>query len=238
MNRPMILATPRNASKELDNRVHSNNESYYDFIHAAGGILATCGIVTQEEAEELANLYDGLLVTGGADVNPTLYHEENTASEPIEDDYENTDLLLYQAFLKKKKPILGICRGIQIIAVAEGSSLVQDIPTTYHVEHNQMKFTPAKTRNDTAHPIKIQKGSVLTPYFTENDEVNSFHHQCVKEVPYGFQLSALNQEGMVEGFENDQVLCVQWHPERLIDHPSHLAIGKIFIERCLLCKSK
>lgn len=226
----LIAMTARNQSADKNNPILSDNRSYSEYVSAGGGIPVIVFVKNEEEAECIAQKCDGLLITGGEDCNPASYNEENTGSFPIDEDLENSDFLLYHAFQKANKPVLGICRGIQVIGVCEGAHLIQDIPSLYHVEHNQTKMTPPIPRDQFCHPLIFSKGTKLYEIFGEEYQVNSFHHQALASVPEGFTCSAYSKEGIVEAIEKDHVMAVQWHPERLMHDPNHLAIIKKWIQ--------
>ena len=191
------------------------------------------GTVTEEEAEQIAGLFDGLVVTGGGDCDPALYGEENTHSEIVEHDIDMSDILLYKAFVKAGKPVLGICRGIQLINIAEGGSLIQDIPSEPegYMEHNQRNL-PDHPVGTTAHSCTFVQGSILHEIFSDSHEVNTYHHQAIRRLAEGFRASAYSTDGLIEGIEKENVTAVQWHPERLIHDEKHLRLMQWFIEQC------
>lgn len=160
---------------------------------------------------DYVDICDGFLFTGGADMNPESYGEANTASvfEQIRDDYE---LALLGAALEADKPLLGICRGLQLLNVHAGGSLHQDIP-----EHARYDVRP-DTRT---HSINIEPASRLNLMFGGALEVNSLHHQTVDTVGADLSVVARAEDGTVEALEmvGRDVIAVQWHPEML--DPSH-----------------
>ena len=233
MKHPLIALTVRDR-KETDNRIFMNNESYYEYIRKAGGIPADVIVHTEEEADEAAMRFDGLLITGGEDVDPAAYGEENRGSFPIAPDLEHSDFLLFHAFKKAGKPILGICRGMQVIAVCEGIGLVQDIPEYNGGQHYQTKLEPPVSREKPLHDNTIIPGTLLYEIFGPTAHVNSFHHQASAGVPAGYTLSAVSHDGLIEGFEKDHIIAVQWHPERMILDDEHLEVARRFVQFCLI----
>lgn len=232
MKRPLICLSARD-SKLNTTRIYYDNESYFDYVKACGGIPVLAGTVTEEEAEQIAGSFDGLVVTGGGDCDPALYGEENTHSEIVEHDIDMSDILLYKAFVKAGKPVLGICRGIQLINIAEGGSLIQDIPSESegYMEHNQRNL-PDHPVGTTAHFCTFVQGSVLHEIFSDSHEVNTYHHQAIRRLAEGFCASAYSTDGLIEGIEKENVTAVQWHPERLIHDEKHLRLMQWFIEQC------
>lgn len=230
--KPMILLSPRHRIDD-DHTFYYNYTSYYDYIHQAGGLAFQCGIESKQEIVQMVEQFDGLLLTGGLDIDPCHYQMPNTHSSLIYAGCDEMDLALYETFLKAGKPILGICRGLQLIGVYHHVPLIQDLPTALAVDHNQDHFQiPA---NAFQHEVIFQKDTVIGSLFPQVYGVNSFHHQALSKVPDGFTLSAISNDGIIEAIEKENVLAVQWHPERLLQDEHHLALAKHFIS---LCQSK
>ncbi|NLM16780.1 MAG: gamma-glutamyl-gamma-aminobutyrate hydrolase family protein [Candidatus Riflebacteria bacterium] len=177
---------------------------------------------TQDEAlalaEEYAAIYlpmtDGILLAGGEDVHPRFQGEEPQKglgeTNPFRDVFELTIARMAYA---QKKPILGICRGIQLIAIALGGKVFQDIAS-----HTEMQHSQNTARWGFQHKIKITPGSRLEKIAPKDDVfVNSFHHQAVRECPANFFVSAVTADGLIEAMESadSDIYCcgVQWHPE-------------------------
>jgi putative glutamine amidotransferase len=166
---------------------------------------------------------DGLLLTGGDDVAPSRYgepaHGTTVEAEPGRDDFE---IALVTAARARNLPIFAICRGIQVLNVACGGTLVQDIPTQVPGAVAHALKSPPNQPYSLAHEIWIEKDSLLSRLMRERlidadtCEVNSRHHQAVKDVAAGFRVSATAPDGIVEAIEDPEArfcLGVQWHPE-------------------------
>jgi putative glutamine amidotransferase len=237
--KPMILLTPRNQSRTAANPNASNNQSYFTFIQRAGGFPVCCGILSEKEADEAANRFDGLVITGGGDVDPSLYQGDASKCSDVEPVIDRNDLLLYHAFCKQNKPVLGICRGIQVIGVAEGVTLIEDLPSSGSMEHHQnIQFDHPPIDSMLYHASFIP-GTHLHEIFGDSYAINSFHHQALKSVPEGFRLAAVSPEDhVIEAIEKENVLAVQWHPERLISDPKHYEIAYQFVAACSLDQTK
>ena len=206
-----------------------NSETYVRAVRDAGGIPVilpnTDGSISQI-ADYLESL-DGLLLPGGADIPPSEYGEEAHDSVKILDDsrYQFEKALSRDWIVKTKKPLLGICLGSQWINVSSGGSLVQDIPTTYGVNH----------RNRT-HEVTLEPDSRLNQILGITTlEVNSLHHQAVKRVGDGLRVVARCPDGVVEATETTDpdrfLIGVQWHPEKLLPGDERQALLlKAFVE--------
>lgn len=184
--------------------------NYSRAILKAGGIPVILPTISSEEdATELISKLDGVLFSGGEDVPPSWYGEavwnETVEMEPIRD---HSDSLLVRAALSAGKPILGICRGEQLMNVLLGGSLYQDIPS---------QLPEAHTHRGVSHKIGLEEGSFLKDIFgVDSLSVNSFHHQAAKELAPGAKLAALSDDGIIEAWESPQVWAVQFHPEALL----------------------
>jgi len=178
-----------------------------------------------EYAEILAERYDGLVLSGGGDVAAHFFNQEHhPASNTPDETLDKAELALALAFIKANKPVLGICRGMQIVNVALGGELIQDIPDLLGIDpgfHQDQQ---------TRHPIDILPGTWLYEMFGPQANVNSTHHQCVTGIPEGFTLVA--QAGpVIEAMVSGNILCVQFHPERMLDE-GMLPLFEDFIMRC------
>ncbi len=165
----------------------------------------------------------GLLLTGGDDVAPSRYgeapHAHTVEAEPGRDDFE---IALIHAARQRNLPMFAICRGIQVLNVACGGSLVQDIPSQLTGALPHSLTVPPNQPYSLAHEIWIEKDSLLSRLMRERlsdvdtCEVNSRHHQAVKDVARGFRVSATAPDGVIEAIEDPTArfcLAVQWHPE-------------------------
>lgn len=194
------------------------NEPYVKAIVEAGGIPYCIPFGIEEDAEQIIDLLDGLLLTGGVDIHPHYFGEEpHPKLGKVIQARDYNEMILIQAALKKKLPVFAICRGIQILNVALGGSLYQDIEAQYCTEPLLHKQNAA--RYETAHFIKIDKQSKLFEIVqSEKIAVNSLHHQAVKDVASSLKITAVSSDGIVEAAEmKDYPFCiaVQWHPEEM-----------------------
>src|SRR5260370_22891975 len=168
--------------------------------------------------------FDGMVLGGGCDVDPRRYGEATRADVGVELDEgrDTTDFALFQKASDTGVPILGICRGLQVINVARGGTLVQDIPSEGPSSLAHQKPPRQKTRLD--HDVEVRPGTRLARIAGRPEiAVNSRHHQAVGEPALGLRISASAPDGLIEGIESAEsegwLVAVQWHPENLAGDP-------------------
>lgn len=197
--------------------------NYFRAVEKAGGTPVMLPFVASEEAAGavLARL-DGLLLSGGVDVDPRLYGELPLPQlGRIDPERDAAELAFIRVAMEQQLPLLAICRGIQSLAVAMGGSLYQDIPRQLP---GAMKHSQEAPRWADTHGVRLVPGSHLEQLLGAGEvAVNSFHHQAVKGVPAGFVVSATADDGVIEGIECPRhpfAVGVQWHPEEFTQHSS------------------
>ena len=219
-----------------DEGIISLDRAYVQAISRVGGIP-----IVLPYAQDLEPLYqmidclDGILLTGGGDISPSYYgeepHEKTGKPCALRD---KLDFACFDYAFKKKKPILAICRGIQVANVALGGTLYQDLPSQFDgkILHKQMegKFEPS-------HSAKVKRGTPLcTLIGKQKMVVNSFHHQAIKRLAEGLEGMAFSEDNLIEAvfWNGGQYLRgFQWHPERLCDFDEdNRKLFKEFIESC------
>ena len=207
---------------------------YLDAIHLAGGTPVIFPFnIADIEAERLVGLCDGLLFTGGQDVHPAFYGEEDRTGRlipcPRRDELERRVLV---AALAAEKPMLGICRGLQLINVALGGTLYQDLPSEHPSEivHRQ-----GKPYDKATHSVALQ-GPLAELLQKDTLAVNTLHHQAVKDLAPGLSPMALAPDGLIEAFWKPGyrfLWAVQWHPEyRFRVDPDSLTLFRHFVGQC------
>jgi putative glutamine amidotransferase len=214
------------------------NATYADAVIAAGGLPVILPFQNSETASLLDRL-DGLLLSGGADLEPARFgagsvHPETYGVSPERDEFE---LRLTSEALRCATPVLGVCRGIQVLNVALGGSLIQDIPsehpTATPVQHRQhIDGIPA---NQPGHLVTIAPCSLLDEGIGDTVlPVNSFHHQAIDRLAPDLTAIAHAGDGTIEAVvmpERRFVLGVQWHPELMFaDHPAQLALFGLLVD--------
>jgi putative glutamine amidotransferase len=153
--------------------------------------------------------FDILVLTGGGDPSPSLFGRENQGSRNPRSFRSTFDIKLYRAARELNMPILGICLGMQLMGIAEGVALIQDIPQD-EVFHDGSAGNPAE------HTITLEPGSRLFSLLGKEISVSSSHHQALEETPPGYTVTARSRDGLIEAIESAdrRALGVQWHPER------------------------
>ncbi len=197
--------------------------AYVSALENAGLIpLIVPPLSSDRAAETIIDSVSGLVLTGGEDVDPARYgekrHEKVRSVNPARD---ATEAAMINAAKRRGTPVFAICRGIQILNVALGGTLVQDIPSECQTTISHDEDTPRDSR---AHDISIEPDSLIARATgTEHCRVNSFHHQSVKRVADGLRVTARSSDGVIEGLESTDddwwVMGVQWHPEEMTDSP-------------------
>ncbi len=196
-------------------------QAYTEAVLAAGGAPRLLPRVCDDGIDQLDGV-DGLLLTGGGDVDPAHYGRQRSAATGGVDEGRDTwEIALVHQAVTAPRPILGICRGCQVLNVAFGGTLVQDLPAHTSLPHLVTE------RTCMVHRVSIEPGTQL--YQVERRasiEVNSIHHQAVETVGRGLRCSAQAEDGTIEAVEHRHrpVLGVQWHPENLLRQPAHVAL--------------
>jgi len=211
--RPVIGLTP---SYDLDKSTVMLNHDYVRSVELAGGLPLVLPITSDIGVlKEVLSHVDGLLFTGGPDLDPLLFDEEPLPGQGgINPRRDFVDIELMRLALANDLPVLGICRGVQVLAVAAGGSLYQDIPSQVK---GTLKHSQEAPRWYATHTITVKPGTKLASIMAGASlRVNSFHHQSVKTVPHGFIVSAEAEDGIIECIESTThrfVMGVQFHPE-------------------------
>ena len=189
-------------------------QGYYKSVVAAGGVPVVIPPVADKEVlVNTLNHIDALILSGGGDLNPLFVGEEPSPRlRGINQERDLPELLITRLAYNRQIPILGICRGIQVLAAAFGGKVAQDITITANVKHSQ-----DADRSELTHSVKLVEDSTLyNIYGQERLLVNSFHHQAVKEAGEKFRVVAKSSDGIVEAIESSEyksIIGVQWHPE-------------------------
>jgi putative glutamine amidotransferase len=201
-------------------------QRYVRVLTALGAVPWLIPLLVGDE-DTLGAIYghlDGVFLTGGVDVDPDCYREQRHPlcgkTDPARD---WTEMCLIRWAIRDRKPVLGVCRGIQVINVAAGGTLYQDVEAQRPdaIKHDYFPTDGIHTRDQLVHPVRVEPKSRLAGIVgTEEIQVNSMHHQAIKDLASCLVPSAFAPDGLIEGIEggNGQYLVgVQWHPEELAD---------------------
>lgn len=209
------------------------NAPYLWALQRAGGIPVLICHLPEDDLYALLSTFDGILLPGGIDVDPARYGEQpHPNCGEIDPLWDELDLTVARWALDNRLPLLAICRGMQVLNVAAGGTLIQDIPSQVP---NNIKHSQQAPRWYATHDIYIEQGSLLESVIRElTTTVNSYHHQAVRDVGEGLRVSASAFDGVIEALEGTSthfVLGVQWHPEHMVGrYPSAQRIFSAFIE--------
>jgi putative glutamine amidotransferase len=202
------------------------NQRYIQAVAEVNGAPVMIPLLDQD-LETLRSVYeslDGVLIPGGVDMDPHTFGEKRGPRlGRIDPARDTVELQLTRWAIEDKKPLLGLCRGSQVINVAQGGSLYQDLEAEYShpIKHDYFP-TAGFSRDYLAHPVSVVAASRLGQILERTEvQVNSMHHQGVKRLGKGLLVSALAPDGLIEGIESSNghfMVGVQWHPESLVDH--------------------
>jgi putative glutamine amidotransferase len=217
-------------------------EAYTRAIVRAGGWPVLVPLDLEEAAlAGLLSRLDGVLLSGGGDVHPQRYRSR---SHPlvagVDPDRDRTEIALAHLAAGEGKPLFGICRGLQVINVALGGSLYEDLLDQYPQALQHSCF-PDHPRDHLAHPVRVQPNTRLAGILGgPSSPVNSMHHQGIRDLAPGLQAAAFAPDGLVEAVElfgHPFGLAVQWHPECLQEHEPMQRLFRTFVEACEFSRS-
>lgn len=238
MEKPTIGLLPLYNQQEQRLWMH---HGYLEVLEAAGAVPLVLPLtVSERDLTQLVSLCDGLLFPGGGDVDPSLFGEEmirgcRTVCPPR----DQMELALLRLVLPQDFPVLGICRGIQVINIACGGDIFQDLDTQFTTDRGKTEHDQDGRLPDDypIHPVSIRPGSLLC-HITgcKNLRVNSLHHQAVRKIGPRLQIAAQSPDGLTEALEDPSkkfFLGVQWHPERMWQvNEQQFALVRAFVNAC------
>lgn len=236
MSKPIIGVMPQYDSENERVKIEA---VYFKAIKAFGGVPFLFPLENDvDDLERLIQFSDGFLYTGGPDIHPKYFGEEIIPECGIIMPHrDKLELELFSVIYETKKPIFGICRGIQSMNIALGGSIYQDIGamlnSNIRVAHSQKSHHSVET-----HSVLIEKGTLLYDILKKDKiEVNSFHHQSIKALGQGVRINAKGYDEVIEAIDIEQhpfFLGVQWHPEYLYETSKDAAkLFQAFINACI-----
>jgi putative glutamine amidotransferase len=216
---------------------------YFQALLAVGAVATEVELVSDEDAPRVrAGDYDGILFSGGEDVDPSFYGEEkqhaNVHGHRPRDEFEFS---LLDGALARRAPILGICRGVQMINVKFGGTLYQDMKEDADPQFDHRQTDLGKSRQEPSHGVMVtDPESSLGAIVQGACRVNSLHHQAVKRVGRGLKVTARSEDGFVEAVESAEeypfLMAVQWHPEEMVG--SSAEQREIFAQFVAKCRER
>ena len=237
MNAPLIGVTATHITSKSGVVYTSIPEAYFQAIIRAGGIPIMIPFELDPSLlNQFSRILDGLLFSGGGDIHPSFY---NNQIHPLVDEIDvrrdQLEIELLKQTLAAGKPFLGICRGLQLINVALGGSLYEDI-LDQRPRALRHQYTPEYPRNYLAHPVRLEANSQIGALIPLPEiQVNSLHHQGIDRLAPDLHASGYAPDGLIEVVELPGYpfgLAVQWHPEWLTDDPDMLRLFSAFIGSC------
>lgn len=213
-----------------------NYAKYDEWLRTADPHIETIdlSLLRTEEATQVLEKCCGLVLTGGPDVHPSRYGKESELARCYtEEERDELEFALYNRAKELKMPVLGVCRGAQLINVAEGGTLVIDIPDDTKTPQEHAR----KNDTDAEHTLNVLAGSIITKITGDTEgDINSAHHQAVEKAGEGLYISAVSGDGVNEAIEwrdpsgKPFLLGVQWHPERMnYANPFSINIARHFL---------
>ncbi len=226
-------------------QIHLNNQTYDQIPSAYSEAILSAGgfpflIPNRFPLKMIPNLVDcldGLLLSGGGDVHEKYFNGlPHPTISGVSEDRDQLEIALVLAAKERQMPVLGICRGMQVLNVALGGTLITDIPSFFptQVTHN----TPeTKGRDFIAHTISLIENSILAQIYGRSIiSTNSFHHQAVDKPAAGLEVTGRSSDGLIEAIEwpsaRYNIVGVQWHPECLLSRQEHKNLFKAFVSAC------
>ncbi len=237
MNSPRILIpTP---IQDSEKRRFAMGKNYVKSLVACGAIpVLLPTVVSRESWRAMYESADGVLLSGGGDVDPARFgelpHEKTYGVDPERDEVE---MALARWALQDDKPLFAICRGIQVVNVALGGSLIQDLPSQQRSDVPHDGTASGFERHQAAHTVHVEPGTHIAQIVGPGElEVNSFHHQALKRVADGLVVTSRSPDGVVESVElpgKRYYIGVQWHPEEMAaDREDMMRLFRTFVEAC------
>lgn len=243
---PPLIAVSPNHLPPADRRLYQGKALEYGEAELASAIARAGGHpvllyranhdleTLPDWADALMARVDGLVLSGGQDIGPEVYGDAladpNWVGDPHRDTFE---LALYRAALRAHKPVLGVCRGAQLIGVAEGGTLWQDLPSLRGAQSPTLTHRDQPLYDRLTHPLVFEHPFIAGLFDGEPYIVNSVHHQALREVPPSLTVLATAPDGVPECYVRSDawVLAIQWHPEWMDTASSRRLFG-VFIAAC------
>ena len=232
MSRPLIGIT-MDAGPKVER--YGLNCAYASGVERAGGLAV--GLPYRSDLSllpQIVDRLDGVIFIGGDDLDPSLYGQDrHPEAHQLEPERQKYELALLAEVEKRRKPALGICLGSQLLNVYRGGSLRQFLPDWQRANPLEHRSLDSPHRR---HMVRLEPDTTLARWLNRREILtNTAHKQAVDRVGRGLRVIAHSEDGVIEGTEDPTfplLMGIQWHPERLLDEPDHLAIFKLLISKC------
>lgn len=216
------------------------NETYVNAVFDAGGLPLILPVLP-EEADQLMGLLDGVILSGGGDIHPDRFNRpQHSLTAGISEERDDLELRMFEAARERSIPILGICRGLQLINVALGGTLIQDIPDERPGSSQHRQHLDGLARDAVSHPVELLAGSQLAEiYESTRIMTNSYHHQAVDDLAAGLVVTGRAEDGTIESLDMPDypfMVAVQWHPETL--YRRHSQHAQVFVALVQAAKTR
>lgn len=217
--------------------IYGNNRTYVHAVESAGGLPILIPMLTDlRKVEDLLPRLDGILFSGGIDIQPSLYGEKKQVeTDEFDPQLDEFEMAVANWALREDIPVLGVCRGMQLLNVVLGGTLYQDIASQYSdsLEHRRRDLP----RTALSHTVTIEAGSIMEKVLgTRQVPINSLHHQAVRKPGEGVRISGRAEDGIPEMLEvSDRrfLLAIQGHPEEIYNQvPAFSALFQAFVQAC------
>jgi putative glutamine amidotransferase len=233
--KPLIAVVSHTEINRFGIAANNISVTYTEAVEKAGGLAMILPFSKHSDILHLlVEKADGFLFTGGIDVDPAFYEEKGIAGlGPVNTELDRFQMAVLQSVMTLQKPVLAICRGIQLINVALGGSLFQDIPSQFPA--TALKHMQEALSYGVDHPVIIEPGSRLFELFGPRIMVNSRHHQSIKAIGRDLVITARAPDGVIEASQHKTLPMdlVQWHPELMLrQNTDMLCLFESFINRC------
>jgi len=236
MPKPLIGLTTSRLLKKTSRPAFGTNELYAKAISISGGLPVLIPLtLSNDDLGALLMRLNGILFTGGYDIDPRLYgNQPHPKVVGVDEDRDRVEVFLVREVIRSSKPFLGICRGLQVINVAMGGSLYEHLPDQlpFSITHDNHH----RARDFLAHGVSVKPDNRLSQIISSNQiQVNSLHHQGVRRIAPDLFPTAHASDGLIEAFEmpgHPFGLAVQWHPEELLEYEVMRKLFQIFIHAC------
>lgn len=236
MPKPLIGLTTTRARNTEGEPTSALNLPYSAAVSRAGGLPVLIPLeLPADDLEALLDRLDGVLLTGGYDINPRLYgNPSHKKVQLVDDERDRLESQLVRSLVASPRPFFGICRGLQMLNVALGGTLYEHLPEQHPgaIEHDNHGLR----RDHLAHPVTIEQGTALSAILPAGSvAVNSLHHQGIQRLAGELKASASAGDGLIEAVElpgHPFALAVQWHPEEMQADPAMRGLFQAFIQAC------